>query len=78
MQTAEITNAVHYYQQLCRSIPLYPIHNEEEYDHAVQILNELLDAGGANENHELAHLVTLLGHFIGEYDRIHYPLETEH
>jgi len=62
----------------CQSILLYPIQNDADYDHAVQILNELLDAGGANENHELAHLVTLLGHFIGEYDRIHSPMKTEY
>lgn len=64
---------------LCQAIPLYPIQTEAEYDHAVQVLNELLDAGGANENHELAQLVALLGHFIGEYDRIHYSMdEIEH
>lgn len=79
MQVTEIADVVRCYQQLCQSVPLYPIHSEDEYDHAVQILNELMDAGGANENHPLAQLVTLLGHFVGEYDRLHYPLdETTH
>jgi len=32
----------------------------------VQVLNEFLGVGGANENHEPAHLATLPGHFIGE------------
>lgn len=75
MQPVEIENVVHHYRQICQSVPLYPIHNEEEYDRAIRVLNELLDAGGADENHPLAQLVTLLGHFVGEYDRIHYPLE---
>jgi HTH-type transcriptional regulator/antitoxin HigA len=79
MQAAEIENAVHHYQEICHSIPLYPIRDEAEYDRAIQVLNELLDAGGADENHPLAMLVTLLGHFIGDYERIHYALdETTH
>lgn len=75
MQTVELESVVHHYRQICQSIPLYAIRNEEEYDHAIEALNELLDAGGANENHPLAQLVTLLGHFIGEYERVHYPLD---
>jgi antitoxin component HigA of HigAB toxin-antitoxin module len=75
MQTVEIENVLHHYGKICDSIPLYPIRTEEEYEHAVQILNELLDAGGANENHPLARLVTLLGHFIGVYELVHYPID---
>lgn len=75
MQAVEIENVVRHYQEICHSIPLHPIHNESEYDHTIQILNELLDAGGANENHPLAMLVTLLGHFIGDYERIHYAAD---
>ena len=75
MQAIEIENIVRHYQEICHSIPLYSIQNETEYDHAIQVLNELLDAGGANENHPLASLVTLLGHFIADYERIHYPLD---
>lgn len=79
MQAVEIENVVRHYQEICHSVPLYPIHSEGEYDHAIQVLNELLDAGGANENHPLAMLVTLLGHFIGDYERLHYaPDETAH
>lgn len=55
--------------------PLYAIHNEVEYDYAIQVLNDLLDAGGADENHPLASLVTLLGHFIADYECIHYPID---
>ncbi len=75
MQAVEIENVVRHYQEICHSVPLYPIHNEAEYDHAIQVLNELLDVGGANENHPLARLVTLLGHFIGDYESIHYAMD---
>ena len=75
MQTVEIENIVHHYQEICHAIPLYSIQNEKEYDHAIQVLNDLLDAGGANENHPLASLVTLLGHFIDDYERIHYRMD---
>ena len=75
MQTVEIENIVHHYQELYHSIPLYSIHNEAEYDHAIQVLNDLLDAGGANENHPLASLVTLLGHFIADYESMDYPID---
>ncbi|MDP2901526.1 MAG: hypothetical protein Q8N96_00225 [Methylovulum sp.] len=75
MLHAELENIVHHYQEICHSVPLYPILNEAEYDHAVKVLNELLDAGGANENHALAQLVTLLGHFIGDYEQVHYMVD---
>jgi len=79
MQAVAIENVVHHYQEICHSVPLHPIYNEAEYDHAIQILNELLDAGGANEKHPLAMLVTLLGHFISDYERVHYTAdETAH
>jgi len=38
-------------------------------------LNDLLDVGGANENHPLASLVTLLGHFIDDYESINYRID---
>lgn len=75
MQAVEIENIVRHYQEICHSIPLHTLRNEAEYDHAIQVLNELLDAGGANENHPLAMLVTSLGHFIGDYESLHYPMD---
>ena len=49
-------------------VPLTPIDNEQEYNYAVNALNELLDAGGADEYHPLAVLVTLLSDFIADYE----------
>ncbi|MDO9140455.1 MAG: hypothetical protein Q7U38_09040 [Methylobacter sp.] len=45
-----------------------PIHNEHEYQEAINSLNQLLDAGGADENNALAELVDELGTFIYNYE----------
>jgi predicted helicase/antitoxin component HigA of HigAB toxin-antitoxin module len=57
-------------------VPLSPIETEQEYDHAVNALNELLDAGGADEHHPLAVLVTLLSDFIADYEDKQTPRPT--
>jgi len=49
-------------------MPLTAIQNEDEYELAIQKLNELLDAGGANENHALALVVHQLGESIAAYE----------
>jgi hypothetical protein len=54
------------------TVPLYPIQNEHDYEVAVNVLNLLLDFGGADENHPLARLVTALGIFIENYEQ-HLP-----
>jgi HTH-type transcriptional regulator / antitoxin HigA len=64
-----------HYTKLCESVPLYPLHNEQDHDKAILILNYLLDAGGANESHPLARLVDALGVFIGEYETHHEFLQ---
>lgn len=55
---------------------LHPIHNERDYDKAVSALNQLLDAGDADENHPLADLANTLGALIGDYDDVHYSKQT--
>lgn len=52
-------------------VPLFVIETEQEYGHAINALNELLDAGGADEHHPLAVLVTLLSDFIADYEDKH-------
>lgn len=58
---------------LCEQVPLHAIENEADYNRAVDVLNELLDAGGADEEHPLAGLVKLLGDVIAEYEVVHFP-----
>lgn len=67
---AEITS---HFKALSSIIPLHTINSEHDYDKAVEKLNQLLDAGAANEKHPLADLVNTLGALISEYDNAHYP-----
>ncbi len=54
---------------------MHTISSELDYDRAVATLNQLLDAGAANEKHPLADLVNTLGALISEYDNVHYPAQ---
>ena len=65
------SDIVNHYNALCESIPLYSLHTEQDYNKAIVILNSLLDAGGADENHPLARLVETLGVFISAYESQH-------
>ena len=68
--TAHTTpQVINHYAALCEAVPLYPIRNEHDYEVAVEVLNRLLDLGGADENHPLARLVIALGTFIENYER---------
>lgn len=62
-----------HYQALASLVPLHAIRDETEYDRAVSMLNGLLDAGAADEEHPLAGLVNALGLLIGDYDDAHFP-----
>lgn len=54
---------------------LRPITSETEYDHAVALMNRVLDTMGENEQHPLAGLLELLVAMVAGYDKIHYPVE---
>ncbi|MFD1561484.1 type II toxin-antitoxin system HigA family antitoxin [Paraburkholderia silviterrae] len=64
----EVREIVGHLSALMNRIPLQPPANETDYAEAVRVLNGLLDAGGADENHELAPLVDILGSLIGSYE----------
>lgn len=65
--------AVHF-EALTVKVPLCPITTPEEYDASIRVMDALLDAGAANEEHPLAGLVAALGEFIGSYDGLHHRL----
>ena len=52
--------------------PLFSIRNEEEYDKAIETLNELIDEVGTNEKHPLYELLDTLGTVIHVYEEKHY------
>lgn len=57
-----------HYTALLARIPVKPIRNEQEYDRAVMALNDLMDAGVADEDHPLADLLALLGELVSTYE----------
>ena len=57
-------------------IPISPIRSEQQYDQAVEKLNELLDTVGENEAHPLYDLLDTLGTLIHAYEESHYPAPT--
>ena len=62
------------YQALCELVPLKPILRKAEYEAAIEHLNRLLDAVGANQSHPLAGLVELLGEVIHSYEKRQMPM----
>lgn len=54
--------------------PILSIHNEQEYDLAVEHLNELIDEIGTNENHPLYDLLDTLGTLIHAYEDEHHAM----
>ena len=47
--------------------------SEVEYGRLVAALDEVLDAGGADENHELASLAERMGDLVAAYEDAHVP-----
>lgn len=66
------------FQSLAAVIPLHPIRDEAGYNKAVAVLNQLLDAGGADEASPVAVMADALGVFIADYEDIHNPREDVH
>ena len=66
---ADILDIARHFTALAAAVPLRPIRTEREYKAAVRTMDELLDAGGADESHALADLVALIGEFIDEYEK---------
>jgi HTH-type transcriptional regulator/antitoxin HigA len=59
-----------------RALPvrLAAIHNQADYERAVEFMNQLLDVVGDDEEHELADMLELLGQLIEDYESQHYAL----
>jgi len=54
--------------------PLFTIRNDDEYDYAVEQLNELLDEIGTDETHPLYELLDTMGTVIHAYEQEHYRI----
>jgi HTH-type transcriptional regulator/antitoxin HigA len=69
---AEITA---HFEALQSFVPLHSITTKDEYAKAVSALNQLLDAGAADEEHPLAGLVNIVGTLIAVYEDVHNRAE---
>lgn len=77
MGALDIAAVTSHYRALASLVPLKAITREAEYKKAVATLEQLLDAGGANERHPLAGLVDALGQIIETYETLkHRPPES--
>lgn len=56
---------------------LYFPHNEDEYEKAVHLLDNLIDTVGEDESHPLASLMEILGLLIEKYEDEHVKEITE-
>ena len=54
--------------------PLLTIRNEQEYDQAIERLNDLIDEISTNEQHPLYDLLDTLGTLIEAYEAEHYSI----
>ena len=54
--------------------PIFTIRSEEEYDIAIERLNELLDEVGVDERHPLYDLLDTLGTVVHAYEEKHHPV----
>ena len=54
--------------------PIFTIRSEEEYDTAIERMNELLDEVGVDERHPLYDLLDTLGTVIHAYEEKHHPV----
>ena len=74
MGANEIQRIAKRYRALCEMVPLRSITSESGYAAAADRLNQLLDAGGADQHNELAGLVEALGQMIHAYEQQRHAL----
>lgn len=54
---------------------LRPIHNDDEYDRTVALMNHLVDTVGDSDHHPLAGLLDLVSNLVEDYDSTHFAIE---
>lgn len=74
MGVSEMKQLTAHMRAIAAKVPLGAIVDEAGYTAAVDCLNQLLDAGGADESHPLAALVSLLGERIAAWEKESHSL----
>jgi HTH-type transcriptional regulator/antitoxin HigA len=73
MITIATEKLVHAWGELQSLVPFRVIRSEQEYDQAIEVLNELLDTVGDDERHPLYELLDTLSTLVHDYEERHYP-----
>ena len=55
-------------------VPLRAIRTDADYDAMVELMNQLLDAVGDNEQHRLAELLGVVGDLVSGYEAEHFAV----
>ena len=70
--SSEVQAAIRYWPRVAPL--LAPPRSKAAYRRLVDALDAVLDAGGADESHELARLADYLGDLVREYEAAHVPI----
>ena len=70
--SSEVQAAIRYWPRVAPL--LAPPRSKAAYRRLVDALDAVLDAGGADESHELARLADYLGDLVSEYEAAHLPI----
>lgn len=73
MTANEMQELVEAWGELQALVPMTAIHNEPQYERALETLHTLLDIVGEDESHPLYELLDTLGTLIHTYEEEHYP-----
>jgi len=71
MSTAELDKVTKAWLPLSGAV--HVLHTETEYNELVELLDQLIDEVGGDENHPLASLMDVLGVLIEKYEDEHIP-----
>jgi HTH-type transcriptional regulator/antitoxin HigA len=65
---AQVREIAKRFSALVAVVPLHPVRTATDYKAAVRAMDELIDAGAADEKHVLADLVATLGELVADYE----------
>lgn len=72
MEMSKVIREIQPYWTVVR--PYLSIRDEEDYDRAIEQMNEMIDIVGADEDHPMCEFLDTLGTLIHAYEEEHYPM----